>query len=56
MDGIKTQMIMIVEILVPQDQAMDPLTNQFLNAVFDITLVTVVDETAGKISQQRVIA
>ena len=35
---------------------MNPLTDKFLNAVFDITLVTVVDETAAKISQQPAVA
>jgi hypothetical protein len=53
MDGIKPQMVMIIEIFVAQHQAMNPLTDKFLNAVFDITLVAVIDETAGKISQQR---
>ena len=50
MDGITPQMVMIIEIFVPQHQPMNPLTDQFLNAMFDITLVTVVDEAAGKIS------
>ena len=40
MDGIKPQMVMIIEIFVTQHQAMEPLTDQFLNAMFDITLVT----------------
>src|ERR1700757_3559577 len=53
MDGIKPQMVMIIEIFVAQDQAMNPLTDKLLNAVFDITRVTVVDETFGKISQQH---
>ena len=45
-------MVMIIEIFVAQYQAMNPLTDKFLNAVFDITLVSVVDKTAGKLSQQ----
>jgi len=49
----KPQMVMIIEIFVAQDQAMNPLTdklfNALFNAVFDITLVSVVDETVGKI-------
>ena len=49
MDGIKPQMVMIIEIFVPKHQAMNPLADKFLNAVFDITLVTVIDEAAGKI-------
>ena len=52
MDGIKPQMVVIIEIFVTQYQAMNPLTDKFLHAVFDITLVSVVDKTAGKISQQ----
>ena len=49
MDRIRPQMVMIIEILVAQYQAMNALTDKFLNAVFDITLVSVVDETVGKI-------
>ena len=49
MDGIKPQMVMIIEIFVAKHQAMNPLADKFLNAVFDITLVTVIDEAAGKI-------
>jgi len=56
MDRIKPQMVMIIEIFVAQDQAMNPLTDKLLNAVFDITRVTVVDETFGKISQQTAVA
>jgi len=37
---------MTIQIFVAQDQAMNPLTEKFLNAVFDLALVTVVDETA----------
>ena len=50
MDRITSQMVMIIEIFVAQNQAMNPLTDKLLNAVFDKTLVTVVDKTAGKIS------
>jgi hypothetical protein len=49
MDGIKPQMVMIIEIFVAQHQAMNPLTDKLHNAMFDITLVTVIDEAAGKI-------
>ena len=47
---------MTIEIFVAQDQAMNPLTEKFLNAVFDLALVTVVDETPAKISQQPAVA
>src|SRR5580704_21924 len=56
MDGIKPQMVMIIEIFVAQDQPMNPLTDKLLNAVFDITRVTVVDETVRKSSQQTAVA
>ena len=46
MDGIKPQMVMIIEIFVAQDQPMNPLTDKLLNAVFDITRVTVVGSVA----------
>jgi hypothetical protein len=49
-------MVMIIEIFVAQDQPMNPLTDKLLNAVFDITRVTVVDETVRKISQQTAMA
>src|SRR5271166_3712250 len=48
MDGIKPQMVMIIEIFVAKHQAMNPLADKFLNAVFDITLVTVIDEASRK--------
>ncbi len=35
---------------------MNPLTNELLNAVFDIALVTVVKKTPGKISYQTTVA
>ena len=35
---------------------MNALTDQFVNAVFDIALVTVVNETVGKISYQTTVA
>ena len=56
MDGIKPQMVMIIEIFVTQHQAMKPLTDQFLDAMFYITLVTVIEEAAGKIPDQAVVA
>jgi hypothetical protein len=40
---------MIIEIFVAKHQAVNPLTDKFLNTVFDITLVTVIEEAAGKI-------
>jgi hypothetical protein len=42
-DGIQPQMVMIIEIFVAQHQAMNPLTENLLNAMFNVTLVTVVD-------------
>jgi hypothetical protein len=56
MDRIASQMVMIIEIFVAQDQAVDPLAHQLLDAMFNVTLVTVVDETAGKIPQQTAAA
>ena len=50
MDRISPQVIMIIEIFVSESQPMNALTNQFLHAMFDVALVTVVNETAGKIS------
>jgi acetolactate synthase regulatory subunit len=50
MNRIAPQVIMIVEIFVPQDQAMNALTDQFSHAMFDVALVSVVNETAGDIS------
>jgi len=35
---------------------MNALTNKLLNGVFDIALVTVVNETPGKISYQTTVA
>jgi hypothetical protein len=49
MDRITPQTVMIVEVFVAQHQAMNALTDQLLNAVFNKALVTVVDKTAGKI-------
>ena len=56
MDRIQPQLVMTIEIFVAQDQAMNPLTEKFLNAVFDLALVTVVHETLAKISQQPAVA
>ena len=56
MDRIAPQVVVIVEILVSEHQAMYALTNKLLNAVFDIALVTVVNEAAGKISYQTAVA
>ena len=49
-------MVMIIEIFVTQHRAMKPLTDQFLDAMFYITLVTVIEEAAGKIPDQAVVA
>lgn len=35
---------------------MNALTNELLNGVFDIALVTVVNETSGEISDQTTVA
>jgi hypothetical protein len=40
-------MVMIIEVLIAQHQTMDPLTEELLNAMFNIALVPVVDETAA---------
>jgi hypothetical protein len=45
-DGIKPQMVMIIEIFVIQRQAMKALTDQFLNGMFDMTLVTACQSNA----------
>jgi hypothetical protein len=50
MDRITPQVVMIVEIFLSESQPMNALTDQFLHAMFDVALVTVVNETAGKIS------
>ena len=47
MDRVAPQMVMIIKVLVAQYQAIDPLTQQLLNAMFNIALVPVVDETAA---------
>jgi hypothetical protein len=47
MDRVAPQIIMIVEVLVAQYQAIDPLAQELLNAMFNIALVPVVDETAA---------
>ena len=49
MQRIASQMVMIIEIFVAQQQSVNPLTDQLYHPVFDIALVTVVDETVGKI-------
>lgn len=41
-------MIVIIEIFVAH-QALNPLADKVLNTMFDITLITTIDETAGKI-------
>jgi hypothetical protein len=40
-------MIVIIEVLVASTRAIDPLAKELLNAMFNIALVPVVDETAA---------
>jgi hypothetical protein len=46
-DWIAPQMVMIIEVFIGQHQTIDALTKQLLNAMFNIALVPVVDETAA---------
>ena len=56
MHWIPPQVVVIVEIFVAERQSVNALTNKLLNTMFDIALVTVVDETVGKISHQTAVA
>ena len=56
MDWIPPQVVVIIEIFVAEHQSVNALTNKLLNTMFDIALVTVVDETVGKISHQTAVA
>jgi hypothetical protein len=49
--GIEPQMIMIIKILVPQGQPHYSLTNQTLQAVFDIARIAPVNKTVRELSQ-----
>ena len=40
-------MVMIIEVFIAQHQTIDPPTKKLLNAMFNIALVPVVDETAA---------
>jgi len=45
---IASQLVMIIEVFIAQDQALNTLSEQFLQAVFNITRVAVVDETVAQ--------
>jgi len=47
MDRVAPQTIMIIEVTIAQHQTIDALTKELLNAMFNIALVPVVDETAA---------
>ena len=46
MDRVASQMVMIIEVFLAQHQTIDSLTQELLNAILNIALIPVVDETA----------
>jgi acetolactate synthase regulatory subunit len=49
LERIASQVVMIIEIFVAQYQSVNPLSDQLHHPVFDIALVSIVDEAIGKI-------
>ena len=50
-ERIPPELVVVVEILIPHCQAVDPLGYKLLDGVFDQVWVAVVDKTGGKLSQ-----
>lgn len=48
--GVASEVVVVVEILVTQGQAVDPLGEQFLNSVFNEVGVAMIGETVCKLS------
>jgi hypothetical protein len=48
-ERISPELVVVVQILVPQRQAVDPLSDKVLDRVFDQVWVAVVDETGGEL-------
>src|SRR6516225_5192528 len=52
MQRITPQFVMIVQVLVAQNQAIDPLANEAVHAVFDEALVSSINKTFRELSQK----
>ena len=47
MDRIAPQMVVIIEVFIAQHKTIDALTKELLNAMFNVALIPIVDETAA---------
>ena len=52
MQRITPQFVMIVQVLVAKNQAIDPLANEAVHAVFDEALVSSINKTFRELSQK----